>query len=98
MIIEDLLKRGFEELEEIDEGVLKTRMLLSSVLGESKEYLVIHNNDKVSGKVKRKFFSGIEKLKQGEPIQYVTQKEIKAGKNYLNTMEKNLETLKAALN
>lgn len=40
---------------------------------------------------------GVEILEM-DSIQSVTQKEIKAGKNYLNTMEKNLETLKAALN
>lgn len=33
-----------------------------------------------------------------DSIQSVTQKEIKAGKNYLNIMEKNLEILKVALN
>ena len=38
------------------------------------------------------------KILEMDSIQSVTQKEIKAGKNYLNTMEKNLETLKAALN
>ena len=38
------------------------------------------------------------KILEMDSIQSVTQKEIKAGKNYLNTMEKNLEILKAALN
>ena len=38
------------------------------------------------------------KILEMDSIQSVTQKEIKAGKNYLNTMEKNLDTLKAALN
>ena len=38
------------------------------------------------------------KILEMDSIQSVTQKEIKAGKNYLNTMKKNLETLKAALN
>lgn len=38
------------------------------------------------------------KILEMDSIQSVTQKEIKAGKNYFNTMEKNLETLKVALN
>lgn len=74
MIIEELLKKGFEELEYIDEGVLKTRMLLSDVLECHKEYLITHNNDKVDSKSKKKFLKGIERLKAGEPIQYVLEK------------------------
>ena len=74
MIIEELLKKGFEELEYIDEGVLKTRMLLADVLDCHKEYLITHNEDKVDIKSKRKFFKGIDRLKQGEPIQYVLEK------------------------
>lgn len=74
MIIEELLKKGFEELEYIDEGVLKTRMLLADVLECHKEYLITHNDDKVDGRSKRKFLKGIERLKQGEPIQYVLEK------------------------
>ena len=74
MIIEELLKKGFEELEYVDEGVLKTRMLLADVLECHKEYLVIHNDDKVESKYTHKFLKGIERLKAGEPIQYVTEK------------------------
>lgn len=74
MKIEDLLKKGFEELEEIEEGALKTRMLLADVLECHKEYLITHNDDKVDGSSKRKFLKGIERLKQGEPIQYVIEK------------------------
>ena len=75
MKIEDLLKFGIEELEDIDEqALLKSRMLLSHVLGESREYLVIHSKDKISGKIKREYLKGINRLKNGEPIQYVVGK------------------------
>ena len=74
MKIEDLLKKGIEELEYIDEGFLKSRMLLADCLECHREYLITHNNDKVAAKAKRKFLKGIERLKAGEPIQYVIEK------------------------
>ena len=49
-------------------------MLLADVLECHKEYLVIHNDDKVESKYTHKFLKGIERLKAGEPIQYVTEK------------------------
>ena len=74
MQIKELLKKGIEELEDVDEASLKVRMLLANLLEKNKEYLIIHSNDEIIGKVKRDFFYGIDRLKEGEPIQYIIKK------------------------
>ena len=74
MQIKELLKKGIEELEDVDEASLKVRMLLANLLEKNKEYLIIHSNDVIIGKVKRDFFYGIDRLKEGEPIQYIIKK------------------------
>lgn len=74
MKIEELLKLGIKELNNIDEASLKVKMLLANILGESKEYLIIHKNREISGNVEAGFLKYIERLKQGEPIQYIIGK------------------------
>lgn len=74
MKIEELLKLGIKELNNIDEASLKVKMLLANILGESKEYLIIHKNREISGNVEAEFLKYIERLKQGEPIQYIIGK------------------------
>ena len=77
MKIKELLKKGNDILKEynIEEYILKCRMLLSSLLGKDKEYLLIYDDQPVSENVKEDFFSGIEKIKNGLPIQYVINKQ-----------------------
>lgn len=74
MKIEELLKLGIKELNNIDEASLKVKMLLANILGESKEYLIIHKNREISGNVEAEFLKYIERLKQGKPIQYIIGK------------------------
>ena len=74
MKIEELLKLGIKELNNIDEASLKVKMLLANILGESKEYLIIHKNREISGNVEAEFLKYFERLKQGEPIQYIIGK------------------------
>ena len=39
-----------------------------------------------------------QKILEMDSLQSITKKEIKAGRNYLSAMEKNIEVLKTALN
>ena len=73
MKIKDVLKNGKEILieNEIEEGSLKTKMLLSNILKVSKEYLIIHDEDELSSVYEKQFFQNINRLVDGEPIQYV---------------------------
>ena len=74
MKIEDLLRIGLEELKNIDEADLKLKMILSDLLKEDKSYLVIHKDREISGNIEAEFLKSVERLKQGEPVQYIIGK------------------------
>ena len=74
MKIEDLLRIGLEKLNNIDEADLKLKMILSDFLKEDKSYLVIHKDREISGNIEAEFLKSVERLKQGEPVQYIIGK------------------------
>ena len=74
MKIEELLKLGINELNNINEASLKVKMILSYILREDKSYLIIHNDREISGKEYKEFLNAIQRLKQGEPVQYIIGK------------------------
>ena len=51
------------------------RILLTDILKQSKEYLVINNTKELSLQEEKEFKEKIEKLKSGYPIQYITNKQ-----------------------
>lgn len=77
MKIKDLLKLGMEALNTsgIEEANLKCKILLTSLLRVRKEYLVIHNLDEVPENIVANFKNKLEELKNGKPIQYITNKQ-----------------------
>ncbi|MBR3133468.1 MAG: peptide chain release factor N(5)-glutamine methyltransferase [Clostridia bacterium] len=77
MVIKELLEFGVNELNKakIEDSVLKVRILLSYCLGESKEFLVSHDDLEVDSNVQKNFYDGIDKLKENVPIQYITHNQ-----------------------
>ena len=77
MNIEQALNFGKQELNknEIEDNLLKVRILLTDILKQSKEYLVINNTKELSSQEEKEFKEKIEKLKLGYPIQYITNKQ-----------------------
>lgn len=77
MNIEQALNFGKQELNknEIEDSLLKVRILLTDILKQSKEYLVINNTKELSSQEEKEFKEKIEKLKLGYPIQYITNKQ-----------------------
>ena len=77
MNIEQALNFGKQELNknEIEDSLLKVRILLTDILKQSKEYLVIKNTKELSSQEEKEFKEKIEKLKLGYPIQYITNKQ-----------------------
>lgn len=77
MNIEQALNFGKQELNknEIEDSLLKVRILLADILKQSKEYLIINNKKELSSQEEKEFKEKIEKLKLGYPIQYITNKQ-----------------------
>lgn len=77
MQIKDILKKGVEILKEnnIEHNNLKAKMLLSSILNKSKEYLIIYSDEEISKELEKDFFDKIEILKENTPIQYILNKQ-----------------------
>ena len=69
MNIKEAIRYGIEKLNKnnIDEANLKIKMLLSYILGKTKEYFVIHGDESLSLDDELKFKEGINKLNNKNP-------------------------------
>lgn len=74
MKIKQLLRQGISELNkyQIEEAILKARMLLEYELKMQRSSLSLHLEDEVLEENKQNFDQNIQKLIQGIPIQYIT--------------------------
>lgn len=77
MDIKQALEYGIELLKEnnIDEPILKARIILANILNESKEYLLIHEKEELSEELEKLYITNIQKLCNGIPLQYITNKQ-----------------------
>lgn len=77
MNIKQLLEYGIKLLKEnnIDEPILKTRILLANILNETKEYLIVHELEELNEELVKIFKEDIEKVCKHIPIQYITNKQ-----------------------
>ena len=74
MIIKEALKKSIELLEKnnIEESILKAKIILSTLLSKPKEYLLINENQELDKSIEETFFVNIHKLCNNIPLQYVT--------------------------
>lgn len=84
MNIKNLLIFGTKYLKDsnIDEANLKCKILLASILKVSKEYLIIHDTEELEEHIVTEFKNKIEEIKNGKPIQYITNKQEFMGLNF----------------
>lgn len=77
MNIKQALEYGIELLKEnnIDEPILKTRIILANILNESKEYLLIHEKEELSEELEKLYITNIQKICNGIPLQYIINKQ-----------------------
>ena len=77
MNIKQILEYGSKLLKEsnIDEPVLKARILLANILNKSKEYLLIHETDILSKDIIEIYIKDITKLCSCIPLQYIINKQ-----------------------
>lgn len=77
MTINEIVKKGIINLKEknIEEPLLKMRILVASVLNKTKEYVMAHCEDELDEIHKKKILDGIEQLRNYIPIQYITNNQ-----------------------
>ena len=77
MNIKQSLEYGIELLKEnnIDEPILKVRMILANILNKTKEYLMVHELEELDEDLMKIFKEDIEKICKNIPIQYITNKQ-----------------------
>lgn len=77
MNIKQALEYGIELLKEnnIDEPILKTRIILANILNESKEYLIINEKDELSKELEKLYITNIQKICNSIPLQYIINKQ-----------------------
>lgn len=77
MTINEIVKNGIIKLKEnnIEEPLLKIRILVASVLNKSKEYVMAHSEEKLDEDKEKRILEGIEQLRNYVPIQYITNNQ-----------------------
>ena len=77
MNIKQTLEYGIELLKEnnIDEPILKTRIILANALNKTKEYLMVRELEKLNEDLVKVFKEDISKLCKNIPIQYIINKQ-----------------------
>lgn len=77
MKINELMKVGTNILKEkeIEEPILKMRLLISSVLNKNKEYIITHSEEEIDILKVEEIYNKMKKLEEHIPIQYITNKQ-----------------------
>lgn len=72
--IQENLKNAIQTLKEkqLEEPMLKARLLLCYILKVEKEYLVIHSQKEMRRQEEEKYQKALQKLIEGYPLQYIT--------------------------
>lgn len=74
MTIKETLKKAIDllKLQNIEEPILKSKIILSNCMLKPKEHLLIHENEELSIDIEKEFFEKIDKLCNNVPLQYIT--------------------------
>jgi len=77
MDIKQILENGVKLLKEnnIDDALLKVKILICYTLNVEKEYLITHDKEEMTNKDIDKFNTYIKRLINNEPLQYITNKQ-----------------------
>lgn len=71
--IKDVLNEAILQLKqsEVEEDVLKAKLVLCFMLGKPKEYLIIHSCDTLDDEFVLQYKENIRKVAEGIPVQYI---------------------------
>lgn len=74
MTIAQILRKSIQLLKQnnIENSNILSKVLLMYVTKQTKEYLIINNNEELTEEAQEKYFKHIEQIIKGKPIQYIT--------------------------
>lgn len=77
MTIKELILYGTKKIKEnnIENANLQSKILLSNLLNKPKEYLIINQDEQIKIELENEFKKNIEKIANGYPLQYITNKQ-----------------------
>ena len=78
MTIMEAIRKGMIELKSsnLETPKLKARLLMQYTLNKSRQYIIVNDRENINEKQEKQYFLGIEKLKNGKPLEHIThQKE-----------------------
>ena len=77
MNIQEMQKYAVNKLKEnnIEDYILKTKLLICKVIDKPKEYLIIHDKEELEEKQILEIKNNINKIIEGYPIQYIIEKQ-----------------------
>ena len=85
MILEHTIKKASQSLKKknIISHELDAEIILSDIMGVTREFLIINNNVNISKKVKKKYNLAIKRRIKREPVAYITGKKEFWGEDFL---------------
>lgn len=74
MTIREAIYKGSLKLKmkNVDSPKLKARLLMQFMLGQTRQYITIYDEKKLTAEQEEKYFKNIEKLEKGIPLQHIT--------------------------
>ena len=77
MTIREAINKGGLKLkmQKIDSPKLKARMLMQFMLGKTRQYITVYDEEILTKQYEEKYFKNIEKLAKGIPLQHITHQQ-----------------------
>ncbi len=77
MKIREAINKGSIRLkmQKIDSPKLKARLLMQSLLGKDRQYILVYDEKQLTQKQEEYYFKNIERLGNGEPLQHITHQQ-----------------------
>ncbi|MCI8471358.1 MAG: peptide chain release factor N(5)-glutamine methyltransferase [Clostridia bacterium] len=63
------------KMQNIDSPKLKARLLMQFILGQTRQYIMVYDEKKITQEQEEKYFKNVEKIGKGIPLQHITHQQ-----------------------